>query len=181
MMRFGIATFSAGLAFCLAGSQLLLADNNETPDFQQVYNLIREHASGVSEAELNRAAVKGLVSQLAPRVTLVTNDSSSTSSDAAGLVLKSNVYEGPIGYLRIGNVDEGLAKAVAEAYEKLGSTNKLKGVVLDLRYAGGDDYQAAANTADLFISKKRPLIKLDGGLLQSREKSDAIKLPVAVL
>jgi hypothetical protein len=181
MMRFGIATFAVGLWVFLEASGPLLADNNEPSDFQQVYNLIREHAAGVSEAELNRAAVKGLVSQLAPRVALVTDDAPNGTSDAVDLVLKSNVYEGQIGYLRIGRVEQGLSKAVADAYEKLGATNKLKGVVLDLRYAGGDNYEAAADTADLFISRKRPLIKLDSGVLQSRDKNDAIKLPVAVL
>jgi C-terminal processing protease CtpA/Prc len=54
-------------------------------------------------------------------------------------------------------------------------------VALDLRYAGGDDYAAAAAAADLFVKKEQPLLNWGSGMVRSKEKSDAIGLPVAVL
>jgi C-terminal processing protease CtpA/Prc len=54
-------------------------------------------------------------------------------------------------------------------------------VVLDLRYAGGDDYAAAAATADLFVSKPRALLDWGNGTVKAKEKPDAINAPVAVL
>jgi C-terminal processing protease CtpA/Prc len=54
-------------------------------------------------------------------------------------------------------------------------------VALDLRYAGGDDYAAAAAAADLFVKKDQPLLNWGIGIVRSKEKSDAIALPVAVL
>jgi hypothetical protein len=50
-----------------------------------------------------------------------------------------------------------------------------------LRYARGDDYAAAAGTADLFIKKDLPLLNWGNGLVRSKEKTDAISVPVAVL
>ena len=52
------------------------AEADGAPDFKEVYESIRAHVAGLSEAELNRAAVQGLVSALGPKVTLVTNGAS---------------------------------------------------------------------------------------------------------
>jgi hypothetical protein len=79
-------------------------------------------------------------------------------------------------------VGEGLAKQVAAACKDLSDgTNALKGIVLDLRNADGMDYAAAADTADLFVSKEMPLLDWGSGLTRSKPKSDAITVPVAVL
>jgi C-terminal processing protease CtpA/Prc len=149
------------------------------PDFQEVYDLIRAHLSGMSETELNRVAVEGLVSKLNPRVVVV-GERTELLLAGGPLVKATNLFEGNIAYMRIARVEEGLEKAVRETYERLG-TNKLSGLVLDLRYAGGDDYAAAAATAELFIAKERPLMDWGKGLVRSKEKSDALTTPVAVL
>ena len=54
-------------------------------------------------------------------------------------------------------------------------------MILDLRYAAGDDYASAAATAELFVKKDQPLLNWGNGMVRSKEKSDAISLPVAVL
>ena len=69
----------------------------------------------------------------------------------------------------------------ARRASKLGATNKLDGVILDLRYAAGDDYASAAATAELFVKKEQPLLNWGNGMVRSKDKSDAISLPVAVL
>jgi C-terminal processing protease CtpA/Prc len=46
------------------------------------------------------------------------------------------------------------------AQRALAVTNKLTGVVLDLRFAGGDDYAAAQDAAKLFSAKKNPRLPL---------------------
>jgi len=57
----------------------------------------------------------------------------------------------------------------------------LTGLVLDLRFAGGADYAAAAATVDLFLSKEVPLMNAGQGLVNSQEKTNAIRWPVVVL
>jgi C-terminal processing protease CtpA/Prc len=97
------------------------------------------------------------------------------------LVGKSTVLENDVAYIRVARVEEGLAREVSSKCEQLGATNKLKGVVLDLRFTAGDDYEAAAATADLFVPQEQPLLDWGGGVVKSRKKEDAIKLPVAAL
>ena len=185
MIRNGIFSLLAGLLVVFAGQSGLRAQSKaepgSMPDFKDVYDAIRAHAAGLSEAELNRAAVQGLVTELGPRVMLLTNGAPSGASSGVPLVGKSSVMEGEIAYLRVERVGAGLANAIREAWQALDRTNKLKGVVLDLRYTDGNDYAAAAEAAGVFLKKELPLLNWGDGLVRSKEKTNAITVPVAVL
>lgn len=175
--------FNRPLVACILFSGLLstFAETNASPNFQDVYNLIRQHAAGVSETELNRAAVQGLIAALSPQVSLVSNETSTHADSDAPLVAQSKVFDNDIAYFRIARVDHGLDQALTAAYEKLNATNKISGVVLDLRYTDGSDYPAAAAAADLFVRKSEPLLNWNGATLSSHQKTNAISVPIAVI
>ncbi|MDB6022954.1 MAG: Peptidase [Pedosphaera sp.] len=156
-------------------------NTNSAPDFKEVYDLIRTHLAGETEADLNRDAVQGLLHQLHSKVSLVGSENAPTASTDAPVLAKSSLYDGPVAYLRVGRVGEGLVNKIVAAYKELDGTNHLKGLVLDLRFADGHDYAEAAAVADLFITKEKPLLDWGHGVVQSKAKTDAISLPVAVL
>ena len=52
---------------------------------------------------------------------------------------------------------------------------------MDLRYADGSDFESAVAVANLFATKKQPLLNWGSGIVSSEENKSAIKLPVAVL
>ncbi len=155
----------------------------DEPDFHEVYDLVRSHLPGVSEAELSRAAIQGLLERFPAQVTVETNVAGADQPAPTDGPLLSHVqvFDGAYGYLRIHRVAAGLAQAVQESYTGLRATNRLKGLVLDLRYAGGRDYRAAAQTADDFIAEARPLLDWGDGLVRSTAKTNAIPPPVAIL
>jgi Peptidase family S41 len=157
------------------------AGTNSSPDFQEVYDLIRRHATGLSAEELNHAAVQGLVMALGPRVALGTNDPAANSDIDKKPLAETILFDGDIAYFRVARVSDGLAKAVSDSYGRLKATNKVSGIVLDLRYTKGSDYKVAAETVDLFVSKNTPLLNWGSGVVSAHEKSDAIMVPVAVL
>jgi C-terminal processing protease CtpA/Prc len=97
------------------------------------------------------------------------------------LVSQVNVYDKVYGYLRVARVASGLDEQLKSAYERLDATNKLKGLVIDLRFADGHDFAAAASAADRFLSKEQPLLSWEQDSAHSTAKSDAIDLPVSVL
>ena len=186
MIRIGIRSLLTVWLVLVGAQPGLLWDRQRPksaagPDFKEVYDLVRAHLAGMSEAQLNQAAVQALVSGLGPRVSLVTNGAAAKARAEAPLVSKSSLFDGEIAYVRVERVGDGLANAVREACKKLAGTNKLEGVILDLRYAAGDDYASAAATAELFIKKGQPLLDWGTGMVRSKDKSDAISLPVAVL
>lgn len=150
------------------------------PPFRDVYEFIRTNLPALSESELNRAAVMGFLGQLHPQVSLSTNGVISDNA-ALPLLSKSTVLEHGYGFLRVGRVAPGLAKAVREAYDSLRSTSKLEGLIVDLRFAVGQEYAAAVETADLFFKSERPLLKLGETVKRSTAKTNEINLPFAVL
>lgn len=167
--------------FCIALVQLAATPAfaaGAPADFEEVYELIRTRAAGVTQSELERAAVAGLVNELQPRVQLVTNSAASSEQGNAGL--NSSLFESSIFYVRIQAVEAPLPQALKEQVRQQNATNKLSGVVLDLRYANGTDYKAAAETAGLFIANQQPLLKW-ADQSASAGMSDAIQLPLAIL
>jgi hypothetical protein len=74
-------------------------------------------------------------------------------------LLKSSVLENDTLYLRVGEVGKNLASEIQSAQSAL-ATNKIAGIVLDLRFAGGGD---STKAADLFAQKKLPLAILVNG------------------
>ena len=153
---------------------------SQAPDFKEVYDLIHEHLPEMNDAELNRVAVQSLISALSPKVSLAGSPATDASQESA-LVTQSSLFDGPIAYIRIKGAGEGLDKALRQAWQELGATNKLKGMVIDLRYADGTDYAAATTTADLFVRKEQPLLDWGQGVVRSKEKTDNIAVPLAVL
>ena len=59
------------ILFCLAACAGWAGSTNQLPQFDEVYQLLRAHLNGASEADLNRAAVEGLLDQLKSSAMLV--------------------------------------------------------------------------------------------------------------
>ncbi len=166
------------LGCCLAFRLVVAA---EPPDLKEVLDLVRANLAGANDEEINRAAIKGLVSQLAPRVSLVGKEGASTNASSPSGESSAAVYDTHFGYLRVGQLESGADKQVLDNCRGLLSSNKIKGLILDLRYASGLDYSAAVALADAFIPTEKPLMDYGDGMKKSTGKSDAITLPLALL
>lgn len=170
------------LGFALAllgGGRTVLADA-AAPDFQEVYQLLQRHLTDATPQELNRDAVRGLLSAVGPRVKLLGTEPGPDDSDPR-LVTRSNLFSSGIAYVRVARVGRELTSVLAKTIQSLRGTNSLTGVILDLRYAGGDDYEAAGAAASLFVDKDLPLLDWGQGMFRSQPGSAAISAPVAVL
>lgn len=156
------------------------ADSGTNPEFTEVKSLLLEHMVGGTEAVLNQAAVRGLMAELKGQAVIV-DEEESVSTNQSPLVTSERVFDSEVGYMRIRRVAPGLAAAVKDGLNHLQATNKLTGLVLDLRFAKGGEYQAAAEVADLFLERELPLMNAGKGLVSSKEKDDAFRLPVVAL
>jgi hypothetical protein len=103
------------------------------------------------------------------------------AAENAPFTSRLGILDGAVAYVRISGIEKGVAEELRGAWRELSATNKIKGLVLDLRFANGEDYKAAAAVADLFLAKERELLDWGEGSARSKGRSDAITLPVAVL
>jgi hypothetical protein len=161
------------LCFC-AGTHAAESSLN----FKEVYDLLRTNLTDVSQTDLDRLAALGLIKQLEPMVQF---GADTNSEKKAAAPLKSAVYNDTYAFIRLPAIDAASPSAFQEAYKSLASSNRLRGLVLDLRFCGGTDYNAAAQVADKFLKKEEPLLKWNDTVVRSTAKSDAIELPVAIL
>jgi hypothetical protein len=129
---------------------------NPAPDFKEVYDLLRANLPDATDAALNRAAVAGLVSQFPGKVVLVGGPAGGGTASPSGAMASSRsaVIENNVAYLRVGRVAASLGGELAAAGPALTASNKIAGAVLDLRFAGGEDYGAAREAAGLWADKK---------------------------
>jgi len=174
------------LVFCFLLSATIgaAAPADVPPKFDEVYQLLQTNLEGVSQADLDRAAVKGLLEQFPEQAALVKEESNSAAAPATSDALsKTALYDNSYAYFRIGKVEGHLAEKLRATYEDLTQTNKakVKGVILDLRFAGGNDFAAAAAAADCFLNSEQPLLQWGTGSASATKKTNAITVPVAIL
>jgi hypothetical protein len=178
MRRFNFNVCWLAFLVVLAGNTCPAAETN-APSFSDVYDLVRAQLRGLTAAELDRAAVDGLLSALGPRVALVTNGAAKPV--AGPLVTRTEVLEDNVAYVRVGTVSPGLAQAIAQSHGDLSRTSNVVGLVLDLRFAGGDDYAAAAETAGLFLKSEMALLDWGDGAAKVKPAAKGISGAVTVL
>jgi hypothetical protein len=167
----------------MAACAVMAGSTNEPPKFDEVYQLLRAHLNGANDAELNRAAVEGLLAELKSSAMLVGAAEAAGPAPAASPLGKSIVYDDSYACFRVLKVDTNLAGQLTASYREMAATNKskIKGVILDLRFAGGTDFAAAAAAADCFLNSDQPLLESGGVMVRSTKKDNAIAVPLAAL
>jgi hypothetical protein len=157
------------------------APDREAFDFREVYELLKTNLAGATEAELNQAAVRGLLDQLSAKVSIVGEPSRVALDTGTNVPVTAALFDRNYGYFRIHRLADGTTGEFQTTLDRLRSTNVLKGLVLDLRFTGGQDYSAAVAVADRFLGAAQPLIDWGEGWKHSTAKTNPITLPVAVL
>lgn len=181
MTRRFLIQATAVLSSCFAAANGSAAARPEPPQFSEVRDLIRTNAAGLTPVELNRASVEGLLSKLNTRAWLL-DDPQSSSSDTNTVALAATaIFDDSYGYLRVGRVGSELPDQFSRALKQMAATNSLKGLAVDLRFASGTDYVAAASVADQFMAREQNLFDWSGGTTKSHEKTNAFRAPVTVL
>jgi carboxyl-terminal processing protease len=165
----------------LFGNAVAGVPDKEPFNFQEVYELLKTHLAGATEAELNQAAALGLLEQLASKVSIVGEPARGGTDSGINAPVTSSLFDRHYGYIRINRLGGDVGSDFRAAFDQLQATNVLKGLVLDLRYTGGQDYAAAVALADCFFSTVEPLVDWGEGWRSSTSKTNAITLPVALL
>ena len=163
MLR-GNLLLTTAASWLLAGSLLAESTTNSAPEFKEVYDLLRAHLPGATDASLNQAAVTGLLSQFNGRAALIGAPMAATTNEVAD---KSMILDHAVIYLHVSRLTDTLANVLADQLRTASlsgtATNKPVGTILDLRFAAGDAYGAVKDAAGLLAPGKSPLIILVNG------------------
>jgi C-terminal processing protease CtpA/Prc len=146
--------------------------------FEELRAVIQTNLPGVTPTEVEQRAAEGLLHAFRGKVQLI--DPAAEARTPTNIAT-STVIDGGIGYVRVTTVSPGLPAQLTQHLRALATTNQLKGLVLDLRFAQGHDYAAAAAVADLFVTDARELLDAGTGPICSSAKTNAFTAPVVAL
>jgi len=153
--------------------------------FRELIDVLQSNLAGATPETLNRAAVAGLLEQLASRVVLLEDGATPKSTNLRrGPALSTTVFDRSYGYLRIATLTPDIGPAFQSAIEGLTESNKLRGLIVDLRFTTGGEYATAVAVADRFFGQAQDLVDWGEGMNRSTTKSNAagfITLPTTVL
>ena len=166
--------FWAPLATVILGCTLSSgrAATTNAPDFKEVYDLLRLHLAGVTDPNLKAAAVTGLLSELNGRASLVNASATAVSTPR----VKAILLDQSILYLQVNGVADGLAAKLRLARETVSASNKLAGLILDLRFTPGDGYATVKDSLDALVPAKIPLLVLINNATQGAAEVLAAQL-----
>jgi hypothetical protein len=172
----------AAASLLVASGLGLLADNSSRPSLPplgELRDVLRKHVRDLPEAELDAVATQALLDRVQGRI-LAEDEAVNEESDAAAIAEK-RVFEPGCIYVRIGQVSLGLGPQLAAILRDTNLVSTTRGLVLDLRFAGGNDYAGAANAANLLVAGDTPILDWGEGTLRATPKESAWDLPVTVL
>ena len=130
-------------------------------DLQAAITLLKSNFTNpdaITETELNRATVQGLMTRLPNGVKLLPNRESAPTE--APTPLYSEILDGHIGYLRLGSLNSANLQAMDKSLSNF-TGKKVDALVVDLRASSGtNDFAAAAEFARRFCPKGKALFTL---------------------
>lgn len=138
-----------------------LVNSLSSADLQAVIALLKSNFTNpdaITDTELNRATIQGLMVRLPHGVMLLPNRESAAME--APIAFYSEILEGHIGYLRLGSLNSVNLQALDKS---LGSfaAKKVDALVIDLRASQAtNDFAMAAEFAKRFCPKGKPLFTL---------------------
>lgn len=130
-------------------------------DLQAVVTLLKANFTdpdAITDTELNRATVEGLIMRL-PRGVMLLPAKENAQAEAPGLFY-SEVIGGHIGYVRLGSLNAANLQALDKSLSNFAAKN-VNEIIVDLRASqGSTDLQLAAEFAKRFCPKGKTLLTL---------------------
>jgi len=175
MGRIRIITIVLSIAVCALN---LYSQNTRAPQFKEVYEILKSKLTGISESELESAALKGILTQFSNYVQVVSNEEGEQADQP---VANIRFFETNIVYFKIAAVSKSLPEQFINLLKSVQKTNEARGLIIDLRFTSGKDYEAAAKFADLFYNNEKALFKLGDKVFKTTAKTNAIATPTILL
>lgn len=138
-----------------------LVDSLSPADLQAVITLLKSNFTNpdaITDTELSRATVEGLMVRL-PRGVILLPSKESAPLEALS-AFYDEVLEGHIGYLRLGSLNGANLQAMDKSLGNF-AAKKVDALIIDLRSSQGtNDFAVAAEFAKRFCRKGKPLFTL---------------------
>ncbi|HAF02235.1 MAG TPA: hypothetical protein DCG89_00315, partial [Spartobacteria bacterium] len=154
-----------------------LINSLSAADLQAAITLLKSNFTNpdaITEMELNRATVEGMLIRQARGLMLLPPQSRGESAPAE-TSFYSEVFDGHVGYVRFGALTSANLKAMDKKLEEFAS-KKIDAMIVDLRASGASDFAITAEFAKRFCPKgkllftvRKPVARQDRAFSSDRD------------
>jgi hypothetical protein len=160
---------------CCLGALVFSARADAPVKFDEVFSLVRSNLTGLSEADLNKAAALGFIEKLGGKVEL-TDPTSSAST--LPLIAKTNVFDNSFGYIRLSRIAPGVGQQITDASQSEPQTQRRRPRSPFCQRRGLQRRHRSRQRVRRFRTDSSQMGRSNR---QNKTNPDAIKLPVVVL
>ena len=151
-----------------------MIDSLGEADLQSALSLLKSNFTNpdaITDAELNRATLTGLLVRMPGGLMLLPNRES--AANGTPVPLYSEVFESHIGYLRTGDLNAANLKELDKRLQEF-NQKKVDAAIIDLRASNTGDFASAADIAKRFCPKGKTLfsVRKPGGKQDKQFSSD---------
>ena len=165
----------------IEAAETAVAATTELPKYEEIVQTIESRLSEISKEDIEHAALQGILTEFQTRIELKAPLPSDTNQTLPPSLAKKEIIGKNIGYLRIAEIRPSTAKETSEAIESLRVKTALTGLVLDLRYAGGSEFDSALSLAAVFVEEATPLLNWGNGVHPVPQGGTKVVLPTVIL
>ncbi|MCX7872643.1 MAG: S41 family peptidase [Verrucomicrobiae bacterium] len=158
--------------------ELNLHPAEQKPKFNEIFDLIKQKLTVTTPQQLEDAALSGILARYS---NLVQITSSNTPTQTTAPIKKSTILETNLAYFHIQQINQDLPEQFKNTLSALEKTNTLNGLIIDLRFASGNDYNAASQFINLFIPQEKDLFSIGDHVYKSTPKNNPIELLTIIL
>lgn len=166
------------IAFLLILLAFNVSSAEQKPKLNEVVDLLKSKLTVVKPEQIEEAALDGILSKFSNLVEIVYDEKPSRTVEP---IRKSVILETNFAYFHIQQVGPKLASQFKTALGELEKSNVIKGVIIDLRFASGNDYSACGEFLDLFFDTEKTLFSIGNRAFKSTQKEKQVKTPITVL
>lgn len=148
------------------------------PQLPEVIEAISRHLPHISQEEMDRAALQGILTEFQSQVELIPSTKETSIETATAL---NRFYESSIGYLAVPLLKKSASASFKNALIQLEGEHLLRGMILDLRHVSGTHYESIVEIVGFFTSRVMPLIDWGEGMKSIQPQSILLKTPLIAL
>lgn len=137
-----------------------MIDSLGEADLQSALSLLKSNFTNpdaITEPELNRATLTGLLVRMPGGLMLLPNRESAATGPSAPFY--SEIFENHLGYLRLGDLNAANLKELDKKLQEFGQ-KKVDAAIIDLRASNTGDFASAADFAKRFCPKGKTLFSV---------------------
>jgi len=156
-------------------------ETDSLPQLPEIIEVIRKHLPQITQEDLDRAALQGILTEFQSQLEIVATQAVSTTDVEETPSALTHFYESSVGYLAAPVIDTMAFDSIQQGYTQLDSEHILQGFILDLRHVSGSHYKALTQIAGMFTSKSIPLLDWGEGIQLASPQSTIVKTPLVAL